>query len=265
VVCVNTLSSVLGTWAKLAETLLQEPNAEVPLDPLRRMVTAAERDAIAASQRLGDLLEQSGRTLFPGVGDPLSTQLEVSTHRWLAGDREESYSDWLAWILERQDDPSRMLLLFGLDAPCGPNEPWTISREVVTAFGRLDLLIRNRRLGVFCVEVKTESVPGENQLEGYLEWLARAGPQLGLVLLAVDHPEGDLPSGGCRFCSWKHVALSLRSWARDWLRGGKLYDAVMTLAFCGAVERNLLSLGGGGLNAIRTADYLEEVLGDGYA
>jgi hypothetical protein len=39
----------------------------------------------------------------------------------------------------------------------------------------------------------------------------------------------------------------------------------MTLAFCGAVERNLRSLGGGGLNALRTADYLEEVLGDGYA
>ena len=31
------------------------------------------------------------------------------------------------------------------------------------------------------------------------------------------------------------------------------------------VERNLLSLAGCGLNALRTADYLEEVLGDGYA
>jgi hypothetical protein len=39
----------------------------------------------------------------------------------------------------------------------------------------------------------------------------------------------------------------------------------MTLAFCGAVERNLLSLGGGGLNALRAADYLEEVLGGGHA
>ena len=46
---------------------------------------------------------------------------------------------------------------------------------------------------------------------------------------------------------------------------GRFYDAVMTLAFCGAVERNLLSLGGGGLNALRAVDYLEEVLGDSYA
>jgi hypothetical protein len=39
----------------------------------------------------------------------------------------------------------------------------------------------------------------------------------------------------------------------------------MTLTFCGAVERNVLSLGGGGLNAVRTADYLEDVLGEAYA
>lgn len=229
------------------------------------MVAAAERDAMAASQRLGDLLEQSGRTLFPGIGDPLSTKLNLCSHRWLGKDREESYSDWLAWILERQEDPLRILPLFGLEAHSDSDELWTVDREVVTPFGRLDLLIRGRRLGELCVEVKTESVPGEDQLERYLKWLARASPRLGLVLLAVDHPEGDLPSDECRFCSWKHVAQRLRSWACDWLRAGRLYDAVMTLAFCGAVERNLLSLGGGGLNALRTADYLEDVLGEGYA
>jgi hypothetical protein len=260
-VCVNTLSSVLRTWAKLADA----PNAEVPLGPLRRMVVAAERDAVAASQRLDGLFEQSARTFFPGVGDPLSAKLDVCTHRWLAGHREEAYSDWLAWILGRQDDPSRILPLFGLEAHCGPDELWKVKREVVTPFGRLDLLIRSNWLGVLCVEVKTESAPGEDQLERYLEWLAGAGPHLGLVLLAVDHPEGDLPSDECRFCSWKHVAKRLRIWARDWLRAGRLYDAVMTLAFCGAVERNLLALGGGGLNALRTADYLEDVLAEGYA
>jgi hypothetical protein len=179
----------------------------------------------------------------------------------LARDREESYSDWLAWILERQDDPSLILPLFGLEARSGSDELWTVNREVVTPFGRLDLLIRGRRLGVLCVEVKTESIPGEDQLERYLEWLTGAGPRLGLVLLAVDHPEGDLPSDECHFCSREHVAQGLRSWARDWLRDRRLYDAVMTLAFCGAVERNLLLLGGGGLNALRTADYLEDVLG----
>jgi hypothetical protein len=200
------LSSVIDTWAKLVNKLPRKPDAEVPLDPVCRMVKAAERDAKVASRRLGDLLEQSGRTLFPGVGDPLSTKLELGSHRWLAVDREESYSDWLAWILERQEDPSRILPLFGLEAHSGSDELWTVDREVVTPFGRLDFLIRGRRLGELCVEVKTESVPGEDQLDRYLKWLARANPRLGLVLLAVDHPEGDLPSDECRFCSWKHVA-----------------------------------------------------------
>lgn len=263
--CANALSAVLSRWAKLADTQAQESNAEVPLDPLHRMMAAAERDAIAAGQRLGGLLAEAERTLFPGVGDPLSTKLDLGSHRWLAGDREESYSDWLAWILEHQDGPSRILPLFGVETPSDAQGKWTVQREVVTPYGRLDLVIRDPLLGVLCVEVKTESVPGEDQLDRYWNWLVGQRSQFDLVLLAVDRPEGDSLPPHCRFCSWKQVSLGLRTWASAWLRSGRLYDAVMTLAFCGAVERNLLSLGGGGLNALRAADYLEEALGGGHA
>ena len=226
------------------------------------MVEAAERDATSAAQKLGGLLEQSSRLLFPGVGDPLSASLEIGSHRWLAGDREEVYSDWLAWIIERQDDPARILPLFGLNGLRGLDKRWTVGREVVTPFGRLDLLLRQEQAGVLCVEVKTESVPGDDQLERYLEWLGGQRSSLGLVLLAKDPPEDETLRGSGWFCSWRHIAQSLRAWARDWLREGRLYDAVMTLAFCGAIERNLLSLDSGGLNALRVADYLEEVLGE---
>jgi hypothetical protein len=41
------------------------------------MVAAAERDAITAGQRLGGLLAEAERTLFSGVGDPLSTKLDL--------------------------------------------------------------------------------------------------------------------------------------------------------------------------------------------
>jgi hypothetical protein len=141
-----------------------------------------------------------------------------------------------------------------------------VQREVVTPYGRLDLVIRDPLLGVLCVEVKTESVPGEDQLERYWNWLVGQRSQLGLVLLAVDRPGNDSLPPHCRFCSWKQVSLGLRTWASAWLlRPDRLYDAVMTLAFCGAIERNLLSVGGGELNASRTADYLEEVLGGGHA
>ena len=254
----------MAAWAKLGETPRQEPNGESPLEPLRRMVRAAEVDAFAATQRLGGLLEQSARTLCPGVDDPLSAKLDLCLHRWLAGDREESYSDWLAWILERQEDPSRMLPLFGIEDCSAAQGKWTVEREVVTAYGRLDLVIRDPNLGVLCVEVKTESVPGAGQLERYRHWLAGQRSPIGLVLLAVDKPEDDPPPEQCRFRSWKHVSLSLRSWASAWLHSGRLYDAVMTLAFCGAVERNLLLLGGRGLSAMQTADYLQEVLRDGH-
>ena len=132
---------------------------------------------------------------------------------------------------------------------------------MVTPFGRLDVLLRHEQAGVVCVEVKTESVPGDDQLERYLKWLAGQRSSLGLVLLTIDPPEDEAPAA-CRSCSWKHIAQSLRTWASDWLRARRLYDAVMTLAFCGAIERNLLSLESGGLNALRAADYLEEVLGE---
>jgi hypothetical protein len=224
------------------------------------MVEAASRDARAATQRLSGLFAET-EALYPGVGDPLSKDVGVESNRWLARDYENSYSDWLAWILDRQDNPARVLALFGVSVPSDPDGKWTVNREFVTPYGRLDLLIRNPQLGALCVEVKTESDPGPDQLERYLKWLAEQRFRLGLVLLAIDPLEDEPLSENYCFCSWKSVALRLRTWASAWLREPKkLYDAVMTLAFCGAVEQNLLSLRNSGLNAVRTADYIEDVL-----
>ena len=235
---------------------------DAQLEPLRRMIDAANQDAIAAAQLLGGLFAATD-ALYPSVGDPLSTKLDIASNRWLARDHENSYSNWLAWIIERQGDPTLILPLLGSPGSQKVYGKWTVQREFQTAYGRLDLLIRNPQLDVLCVEVKTESDPGPDQLERYRNWLAGLAGQrsLRLVLLAVDPPEDESPSEKYNFCSWKHISLSLRTWASAWLlKDGRLYDAVMTLAFCGAVERNLLLLGGGGLNALRTADYLEEVL-----
>jgi hypothetical protein len=224
------------------------------------MVDAAKRDAALAAQRLDALFAKTD-ALYPPVCDPLRMKLGLESHRWLAAQNENSYSDWLAWILGRQNDPSRMLPLFGVNHDSEVEGTWCVEREVVTPYGRLDFLLSNLTLGVLCVEVKTESEPGKDQLERYSDWLKGQRPQLGLVLLAINQPEDDPSAGKYSFCSWKHISLTLRTWASTWLREpSKLYDAVMTLAFCGAIERNLLLLGGGGLNALRTADYLEEVL-----
>jgi len=259
--CAEALASVLATWAKVGETVRNGAKVEIPFEPLRRMIDAAKQDGEVASQRLGGLFEQSERKLYPGVGDPLSDKLELGSHRWLKRAREDAYSDWLAWILGRQDDPSRVLTLFGFGSRPDAHGRWMVRREVCIPDGRPDLVIRHLDLGVLCIEVKTKSEPREGQLEDYRRWLVREGVQLDLVLLAVDLPEDQPLPEHCHFCSWKQVSLGLRAWASGWLPGRR-YDAVMTLAFCGAVERNLLSMGHDGLKAMRTADYLEEVLGD---
>lgn len=217
------------------------------------MVNAAERDSAAAAKELSDLLTYSSITAFPGLGDPL--RLNFGAHRWLSGAREESYSDWLAWIIDQQDRPAEVFSLLGINV----SEPtWSrclVQREVCIPGGRLDILIRCESQATAVIEIKTASEIGSVQLGCYLDWLERQPGPLGVVLIAIDEPrDGDL--GEYTFCSWKRISARLRTWAREWLRAGRGLEAALTLAFCGAVEHNLLGFGSHGLNAPRTAQYL---------
>jgi hypothetical protein len=221
------------------------------------MVAAAEKDADAATQILGALLKNSSANAFPGLGDPLETDFGV--HRWLKGAREESYSDWLAWIIDRQAKAERILPLFGIEAGVLAGKTCLADREVCTPQGRLDLVVNRGERAVLAVEIKTSSEPDEEQLDRYLAWLKQRRDSLGLVLLAIDLPEG-LGPGGWSFCSWRDVSVRLRGWASIWLREGRPMYAAMTLAFCGAVEQNLLGFRSDGLAAPAMAEYLEQWL-----
>lgn len=235
---------------------------EASWHPAAAMIAAAERDAEVSEGVLKRLAGRMSARIFPGLGDPLDPTVDFGTHRWLAGSREESYSDWLAWILNRRGESGPVLRLFGLKpGPLARNTCWA-DREVDTAQGRQDLVIRcggrgNR--GTFGVEIKTVSEPGDDQLSRYLAWLKTQPAPRGLVLLAINQPE-NLSSDCWGFRSWEEVSSGLRTWACKWLRDGRRIDAAMTLAFCGAVEQNLVGLGSSGLNAPRTARYLEEWL-----
>ena len=200
--------------------------------------------------------------MFPGLGDPLDPTVDFDTHRWLDGSREESYSDWLAWILDRQGESGPVLRLFGLKPGPLALSTCRVDREVVTAQGRPDLVIRCGRgnRGTFAVEIKTASEAGDDQLSRYLTWLKTQPAPQGLVLLAINEPDENLPSDRWGFRSWEEVSAGLRTWAWKWLRDGRGLDAAMTLAFCGAVEQNLVGLGSSGLNAPRTVRYLEQWL-----
>jgi hypothetical protein len=220
------------------------------------MIGAAERDAAASQQVLNRLLATSGVHKFPRLGDPLA--FDFGAHRWLRGSREEAWSDWLEWILKRDGDGRRVLRLFGLKPALRGTRSCEIQREFSTENGRPDLVLR---LGhaTLVVEVKTASGVGDDQLGRYNAWLNTASASLGLILLAIDEPE-NLTTTGWRFCSWEAISMGLRTWAAEWLRHGRLIEAALTLAFCGAVEQNLLGFGTR-LNAPRAARYLETWLG----
>jgi hypothetical protein len=220
------------------------------------MIGAAERDAAASQAVLDRLLETSGTRKFPQLGDPLA--VDFGAHRWLRGSREEAWSDWLAWILQRDADSRQVLKLFGLKPALATSRCCEIERERSTQNGRLDLVLHFGD-ATLVIEVKTASEVGDDQLGRYDAWLKKASASLGLVLLAIDKPE-NLTTTEWRFCSWETVSLGLRAWAAAWLRDGRVIEAALTLAFCGAVEQNLLGFGSR-LNAPRAASYLETWLG----
>ena len=259
--------TILRRWAALSgspkgSALAVSRQSEASWHPAASLIAAAERDAEVSQDELKRLAGRSSARMFPDLGDPLDPTLDFGTHRWLSSSREESYSDWLAWILSRQGVSGPVLRLFGLKpGPLARSTCWA-DREVDTAQGRLDLVIRcggcgNR--GTFAIEIKTASEAGDDQLSRYLTWLKTQPAPRGLALLAINQPE-NLSSDSWVFRSWEEVSAGLRTWAWKWLRDGRGIHAAMTSAFCGAVEQNLVGLCPSGLNAPRTVRYLEEWL-----
>ncbi len=199
---------ILQRWAELGKRLRQDLPAPVPWQPAALMVAAAERDSGRAAEALKFLLEQSQLTMFPSLGDPLDATLDFGAHRWLDGAREESYSDWLAWILNRQGESAHVLRLFGLEPGPLVDGECRIDREVQTAHGRLDIVIHCGTRATLAVEIKTTSPPGDEQLSRYFTWLKTQPAPLGLVLLAIDQPES-LVSNRWSFRSWEKVSAGL--------------------------------------------------------
>jgi len=221
------------------------------------MIAAAKSDAKRAEDDLRTLLKESASRFFPRLGDPLDPSLDFGTHRWLKLGREEAYSDWLAWIMERQKQAGDILALFEIPPKPTLLRTATVEREVSTPKGRLDLLIRLGAKSTLVVEVKTDSYPNADQLNRYLSWVRHQPGPLGVILLAREEPD-DLPKDkDIQFCSWQRVAEVLRDWSSVWLREGKGIEAALTLAFCGAVEQNILGFGVEGLEALRTKLYIE--------
>jgi hypothetical protein len=230
--------------------------------PIGRMVEAAKETLKCEAKRLRLLLQQSEQQLEPW-GDPLAA--DVGMHRWLADDREEAYSDWLAWVVEQLKTPELVFRLFGQPCPPGWSARSTAAfdREWVVPFGhaghegRLDLLINYEGMPLLAVEVKkgdAEHADRKKQ-EGYERSLKERHPgrELRLILLVTSAEEATA-EGGFAVRTWADVCVELRQMAAGTLKTRVPPLAVaLILGFIAAVEQNLLGF---------SSDLIRRIKGD---
>ena len=215
--------------------------------PVRSLIEALTGLGRAQSQILKRLTDRSGRS-FPHLGDPL--RVDFGAHRWFRGQREESYSDWLAWLIGFLS-PAEVLSTLGigdkrLKRLCRGLRVAANREEVMPAdtegdAGRFDLVIRFRDALVVLVEAKLrQGQPADRrQLKKYRAWLdgpeARDKRAVFLVPEAVSEP---YPGWTVR--RWADVCVELRRVASRMCRQEQTLPAAMTLAFVAAVEQNVL-------------------------
>lgn len=175
--------------------------------------------------------------------DPLLTDL--GAHRWL--DKETSYSDWLAWVLERLE-PSAVLGVLGVDPPfnCQDAGKCQIQRESQISERYIDLLVRFDRVPNYAVAVEVKAYDEQyGKQQRYIELLKRNfGEDMPCVLIAIpDHIEEDIC--GFKLRPWHKVTFALRNkiaeYASKHTAGDRIITAIM-LAFVAAADQNLLEL-----------------------
>jgi len=249
------LTQALQTWR---EFKAHGPRSFPSWDSAMFLVATAERLDQSARRHLTNVLAQSERRLSP-LGEPL--KLNLGSHRWLSADREESYSDWLAWILQGMSQ-SEILKLFSLSERCagelsGPAK--YVRREIWREQNRTDIEVSFGDQGFMLIEVKVKDVGTEisGQLRRYAKKLAGQHNLL-LILLCTEAPELDVKQCGFTLIRWDVLCQRLRSHANR-VKNLDVLRAAAILIFCGAAEQNLLGLSSEPrrLRAAVTADYLQ--------
>lgn len=256
---------VLRTWGELGRELARSrTSVVVGWEPASRMISTAVPVFKTLAAKLNDLLARSDNLLKP-LADPLRTDFGV--HRWLKGDREEAYSDWLAWIVQNLGSRA-VLRLFAIkelfpDKPLDKSEAASdirpkVGRESwvpqghVDKEGRLDLVIRFERRALLVVETKVGHADRSDTAKqhGYAEWLRKQEGTVYPILLASDGEKQEY-DGDFRLMKWAQLCLSLRHLVRELCAKGEIVLATMTLAFVGAVEQNLLGFSIAAIDDVR--------------
>lgn len=256
---------LLRTWSEFHVIVRRKPGA---WDSADLLVQRAKDLDDYALKHLKDALKDSAAVLSP-LGEPLN--LDLGKHRWLSADREESYSDWLAWILQgfagteilhlfTLRDEATMGLL-GSEKICVCREVWSKDKN-----SRTDIEVQFGEQGLLIIEVKVQN-PG-SELQPELDRFERASKNLAhrdLILLGPEEPAPSVQLSGFTFLDWRTLCQRLRQYAsRAKENESELLRAAAILIFCGAVEQNLLgfSCQPRRFHATSTVDYLREWRGE---
>lgn len=214
------------------------------------LINATKPRLLEDSARLRDLLIRSSIQLT--LSDPFLCDLGVN--RWL--DEENSYSNWLAWVLQQLGDAQLILDVLGVrraefTTVCG-GEKAHVQREVFLQEGlpgndgRIDLLISfgDPPRALLGVEVKTYDQEYSKQ-RGYCESLQKipcdVAPEC--VLVADDYVS-ERQLCGFRLRRWEEVSIALRKAVACYAQHSE-HAAItaMMLAFVAAIEQKLLGMG----------------------
>jgi len=271
-------------WAELGRTCAAlKPKRRATWKSVNRMISSARTVWLAESAKLRQLLRESNKRSQP-LADPLLSNFDL--HRWLAGEREEVYSDWLEWVVKQLPTLGDVFYVLGI---LGPSE---IAYKALSTFSterekwvnldhwesrkRLDLVIRCERRVLALIEVKItspEQAYTAKQKE-YFEWGERqVESQECYILLAKagERPEYDR----FKLRPFNDLCAALRKRVPELIREKKMtvLTGALVFAYVGAVEQNLLELSSGNaqrvfrgedvVTARKLALYLEDSLKGG--
>jgi hypothetical protein len=203
--------------------------------------------------------------------DPLLAH--AGLNRWLKKEREEAYSDWLAWSFE-QLSTFDVLNVLGITEPeivsSAQSRDLKIEREFYVPDGRLDLLLTLENFLMVIIEVKKYSadISDTAKQAGYHNWLESQNSfsQRRGLLLATDGGEEKYENFST--LRWGDVCIRLRRLLPKLRTSIGLVKTAMIVAFISAVETNLLNFVVPPTESVqrlfyaRTIEHLEEYLGD---
>jgi hypothetical protein len=231
---------VLQQWARFGKTYAPKAISRPKWSAVEELILAAKPYLRENAARLRALLKDWSDKF--GMQDPFLNDLGV--HRWI--DKETSYSDWLAWVLERLE-PGAVLEVLGVETTFDPEQAGRclVRRESQLDKRYIDLLIRFENMPDYAigVEVKTYDSQYAKQRDYWESLRSLYGKDLPCILLALPQEINDNQLHGFTLRSWRKIAIALRLAIAESVGHDRTNNQIVTaisLGFVAAVEQSLL-------------------------